>query len=153
MKMAFAVVAFAAVGLGSYKAYGSYTAANMSEEDLLLAENVEALSDPEGTRGDNEDMFFYRQSVIGYCWEQKKSYKECPLRNEKGHTASCYNETESYSLHHIMYNRAVVYSYQTAYASIKSSSQEWVEGDDACYCGKSTKENVAPQSKSRHYMN
>ena len=47
MKMAFAVVAFAAVGLGSYKAYGSYTAANMSEEDLLIAENIEALSSPE----------------------------------------------------------------------------------------------------------
>ena len=43
-KIAFAVVAFAAVGLGSYKAYGSYTAANMSEEDLLMAENIEALS-------------------------------------------------------------------------------------------------------------
>ena len=48
MKMAFAVVAFAAVGLSSYKAYGSYTAANMSEEDLLIAENVLALSDYTG---------------------------------------------------------------------------------------------------------
>ncbi len=46
-KIAFAVVAFAAVGLGSYKAYGSYTAANMSEENLLTLENVLALSDPE----------------------------------------------------------------------------------------------------------
>ncbi len=45
-KMAFAVVAFAAVGLGSYKAYSSYTAANMSEEDLLMAENIEAFSWP-----------------------------------------------------------------------------------------------------------
>ncbi len=44
-KMAFAVVAIASVGLGSYKAYGSYTAANMSEESLLMAENVLALSD------------------------------------------------------------------------------------------------------------
>ena len=47
MKMAFAVVAFAAVGLGSYRAYGSYTAANMSEEDMLLSENIEALNSPE----------------------------------------------------------------------------------------------------------
>ncbi len=45
------VAAITAVGLGSYKAYGSYTAANMSEEDLLMAENVLALSDnvPNGT--------------------------------------------------------------------------------------------------------
>ncbi len=44
IKAFFAVAAIAAVGLGSYKAYGSYTAANMSEEDLFLAENVSALS-------------------------------------------------------------------------------------------------------------
>lgn len=42
--MAFAVVALVAVGLGSYKAYGSYTAANMSEEDLLMQENIEAMA-------------------------------------------------------------------------------------------------------------
>lgn len=46
IKAFFAVAAFAAVGLGSYKAYGSYTAANMSENDLLLAENALALTDP-----------------------------------------------------------------------------------------------------------
>ncbi len=44
-KALFAVAAIVTVGLGSYKAYGSYIAANMSEEDLLLAENVLALSD------------------------------------------------------------------------------------------------------------
>ena len=43
-KSVFAVAAIAAVGLGSYKAYGSYTIANMSEEDLLMAENIEALA-------------------------------------------------------------------------------------------------------------
>lgn len=48
MKMTFAVVAIAVVGLGSYKAYGSYTAANMSEEDLLVAENVLAISESGG---------------------------------------------------------------------------------------------------------
>lgn len=44
-KSAFVVATIAAVGLGSYKAYGSYTAANMSANDLLFAENVLALSD------------------------------------------------------------------------------------------------------------
>ena len=42
----FAVAAIATVGLGSYKAYGSYTAANVAENDLLLAEDVLAVSDP-----------------------------------------------------------------------------------------------------------
>lgn len=30
--------------MGSYRAYDSYVASNMSEDDLLLAENVEAVS-------------------------------------------------------------------------------------------------------------
>ncbi len=38
--------------MGSYKAYDSYVASNMSEEELLLAENVEALSSP-GESGSN----------------------------------------------------------------------------------------------------
>ena len=45
-KAALAIAAIATVGLGSYKAYDSYTAANMSENDLLLTEDVLALSDP-----------------------------------------------------------------------------------------------------------
>lgn len=47
-KAFFAVVTVAAVGLGSYKAYGSYVAANNCEENLLLAENVLALSEVGG---------------------------------------------------------------------------------------------------------
>ena len=45
-KATLAVAAIATVGLGSYKAYGSYTAANVAENDLLLAEDVLAVSDP-----------------------------------------------------------------------------------------------------------
>lgn len=43
-KAFFAVAAIATVVMSSYKAYGSYTAANMSDEDLLMQENVEALA-------------------------------------------------------------------------------------------------------------
>ncbi len=43
LKIAFAVVAFAAVGLGSYKAYGSYSS-SYSVRRSLLSENVEAMS-------------------------------------------------------------------------------------------------------------
>ena len=51
IKTVLAVVTIAAVGMGSYKVYDSYVGANMSEEDLLLAENVLALSEnvPNGT--------------------------------------------------------------------------------------------------------
>lgn len=44
-KATLAVAAIATVGLGSYKAYGSYTAANTADNDLLIAENVLALAD------------------------------------------------------------------------------------------------------------
>lgn len=50
-KATFAVAAIAAVGFSLYKAYNSYTAANLSEDDLFLAENVLALAEnvPNGT--------------------------------------------------------------------------------------------------------
>ena len=52
-KTIFAVVAVAAVGFGSYRTYGSYMADNMSNEDLLLAENVLALSELTPSNGCN----------------------------------------------------------------------------------------------------
>lgn len=42
-----AVAAIAAVGLGSYKVYGTYMAANLPDNKLLMAENIEALADDE----------------------------------------------------------------------------------------------------------
>ena len=48
IKTALLMAVVAAVGFCSYKAYGSYVAGNVSEEELLLAENVEALSAGEG---------------------------------------------------------------------------------------------------------
>lgn len=45
-----AYAAVAVVGISSYKAYGSYMAANMSGDDLLLTENVLALSDVSGDK-------------------------------------------------------------------------------------------------------
>ena len=50
-KATLAVVAIATVGMGSYKAYGAYVAANMSESELLFTENVNALAD--GDAGTN----------------------------------------------------------------------------------------------------
>lgn len=44
-KAFFAVVAITTIGLGSYKAYGSYTASNMNDDNLLFTENVLALAE------------------------------------------------------------------------------------------------------------
>lgn len=51
IKTALVMAVVAVVGFSSYKAYGSYVAGNVSEEDLLLAENVEALSAGENGKG------------------------------------------------------------------------------------------------------
>lgn len=48
MKTMVAVVCVAAAGMGGFKAYN---AANQSEADMLLAENVEALSSGDGDGG------------------------------------------------------------------------------------------------------
>ena len=74
--MAFAVVALVAVGLSSYKAYGSYTAANMSEEDLLLVENVLALSE-------NIDVKYVKDVKDSGC---------CYTTEVKGVEEKCVNE-------------------------------------------------------------
>ena len=49
--MVLAVVAVAAASFGGYKAHGAYVAANMSEDELLMMENVEALSQTEPANG------------------------------------------------------------------------------------------------------
>lgn len=40
----FAIVAVTAIGIEAYRAYESWPASNISKEELLLVENVEALS-------------------------------------------------------------------------------------------------------------
>lgn len=43
-KTLFAFATIATISFGSYKAYGTYVVANMPEKDLVLSENIEALS-------------------------------------------------------------------------------------------------------------
>lgn len=45
LKATLAVAAIATVGLGSYKAYGSYMVSNMNDDNLLFSENVLALAE------------------------------------------------------------------------------------------------------------
>ena len=75
IKATLAVAAIAAVGLGSYKAYGSYTAANMSANDLLLAENVLALSDNNG--GCVSTNNGYREWKTSSVFGSKKEFYDC----------------------------------------------------------------------------
>ena len=52
LKAAFATACVVAAGMGGFKAY---TASNQSESSMLLAENVEALSDNDGDKGGSSE--------------------------------------------------------------------------------------------------
>ena len=63
---ALAVVAVAAASFGGYKAHSAYVAANMSEDELLMMENVEALSD-EPCHAAEADIYTYNINMMeGY---------------------------------------------------------------------------------------
>lgn len=79
-KAFFAVAAIATIGLGSYKAYGTYMAANMTEEDLLMAENIEAISQSVESSSNT-----YRKKVnVLPCFEPVEEYVKC-MSAEKDH--------------------------------------------------------------------
>jgi len=64
-KATLAVAAVATVGMGSYKAYGSYVATNKVIDDALLAENIMAMSNNDNG-GVNID-FCWQSSSTGYA--------------------------------------------------------------------------------------
>lgn len=74
VKTAIAVVCVVAAGFGGVKAYN---AANQSEADLLLAENVEAL-----TAGENKPWGYHKSS--GKCSGSSKSWVTCGTWEEGG---------------------------------------------------------------------
>ena len=93
-KAALAIAAIATVGLGSYKAYDSYTAANMSENDLLLAENVLALTDP----GIWDTVQHYFDSNYMNFAELKDVV--CPMSSVTSSTTTTTNTSNSTSVTH-----------------------------------------------------
>ena len=82
MRISLALAAMAMAGVGAMKTYGAYTAANMSDSDLLLAENVEALSNVEEenkqvvtcyntvTTKDGSDVYY----CSGCTWLENSTY-------------------------------------------------------------------------------
>jgi hypothetical protein len=65
INMVLSVVAVAAASFGGYKAHGAYVAANMSEEDKILAENVEALSHTESAEIYRKEFYDCKYPVYG----------------------------------------------------------------------------------------
>ena len=84
-KATLAVAAIATVGLGSYEAYGSYTAANTADNDLLIAENVLALAD--GRPG-------WWDGLVDPC---VKNFTATPSQNVYGSSSSSSSSSNSHS--------------------------------------------------------
>lgn len=93
VKTAIAAVCVVAAGFGGVKAYN---AANQSEADLLLAENVEALSAGEGKDSDTSTWVY----TAACAWDKddlkndlpgSKSIFLCPEGTSSGAITSCYD--------------------------------------------------------------
>ena len=80
IKTVLAVVTIAAVGMGSYKAYGSYVAEDAPKEDALLLESVEAISQTI----ESEANSYLVKTHIGKCYKRNSILYDCPGGNE-GH--------------------------------------------------------------------
>ncbi len=74
-KTTLAGAVIATVSMGSYKAYDSYVASYMSEEELLLAENVEALSF-DSDAGSSKKKKILVPNKSGSCWDCKITKRE-----------------------------------------------------------------------------
>ena len=153
-KATLAVAAIAAVGMGSYKAYGSYEANSMSVEDLLLAENVEALSQG-GDSESADDEIHVRGKQIGVCYARKakgSSYsctdKDCPKWckcTDYTYTGTAQKKVYEYGGHIKRY--------------LKGNCVEWKDGMDKCthstsrliYCPATPPEDYTYHSSQGQY--
>ena len=79
MRISLAVAAMAMAGVGAMKTYGAYTAANMSDSDLLLAENVLAVCE----NGSGSSVTCYTH--FGEYWKSRGGTKAplCPTAGTK----------------------------------------------------------------------
>lgn len=92
-KATLVVAAVASIGMGSYKAYGYYATANMSEEELLLAENVLALSESHAGQSQISKHTVYRikKSFERWGWDATTGTKFPIYRydQETGYYQTC----------------------------------------------------------------
>lgn len=119
-KISFAVITVAIVGLGSYKAYGSYTAANMSEEDLLIAENVLALSEDHSSQRQISKHTVYRlkRYVKTHAWDEdlKQYVPVYGYKNETGYYQTCNTLSEKEAQKYPVCQNGVCTNYPCAQA-------------------------------------
>ena len=86
LKSAPGAVAAAASCFGAWKAYDAY----QYEDNAMLIENLEALSDntdAEGGNGGGDEMVYLRGNAIKKCW--KRRWKETKPCDEPYHPKSC----------------------------------------------------------------
>lgn len=73
IKTTLAVAAVAAAGMGSYRAYESLMFANLSEDDALLMENIEAMSSPSDNPNIDDVKYVKVLLESGSCYESVAS--------------------------------------------------------------------------------
>lgn len=99
---AFAVVA---AGLSGYKAYDAYQLSNMSETELLLAENLSALSE----KVENGTVYVVLQKKT--CWRYDSTGETRTLSSSSGITT----QTKYVSNKHYVASKCGLVGYEVAY--------------------------------------
>ncbi len=100
---AFAVVA---AGLSGYKAYNAYQVSNMSETELLLAENLSALSE----KVENGTVYVVLQKKK--CWRYDSTGETRSLTDANGNTRT---QTKYESREHYVAKQCGFVDYKVAY--------------------------------------
>lgn len=117
-KATFAVAAITTAGLGMFKAYGTYMFANMTDEELLMAENVLALSSGESSGSSDSSSSDSGDYYIGtkkatICWIGETKREKCSDSSHSytmsdGTHVVCYADRTTYKKKNEMYNKEYI---------------------------------------------
>lgn len=153
IKAAMLVAAVATVGLGGYKTYNAYQVNNMSDADLLVVENLSALSDP-GTSSSSR-LVKVADDPEGYCWKpvvKTKQHSHSYQKDGKTYYEDCKITTTSY----VQTDRPRPYYYITIGQKVEDFFKgiiyiEWDEKKHTCKSPKiKTATESQPKSSEKH---
>ncbi|MBO4397302.1 MAG: hypothetical protein J5805_02070 [Bacteroidaceae bacterium] len=93
--------ALVVAGYGSVKAYDAYQVSNMSDSDLLLLENISAIS--ESKPGKSGQTVRVRAAYEDPCWRPKYTSCECTDPQHKKDGWNCYFSHVQWTKDHDMF--------------------------------------------------
>lgn len=153
IKATMLVAAVATVGFGGYKTYNAYQVNNMSDADLLVVENLSALSDP-GTSSSSR-VIKVAGAETGYCWKpvvKKKQHRHSYTKDGK----TCYEDCTITTTSYVQTDRPRKVKWITIEKKIEDfwlgiHYENWDENKHTCKSPKiKTDSQIQPKSSEDH---